>query len=842
MSSAGRRVAWLGVRPMLAAAVIYAVLSLVFVGQGLFPGRTLSASDFLWNDAPWQSSRPASVVGIGANYELTDTVEVFQPFLRYTRASLPHIPLWNPYISGGRPYLANAQSAIFSPFNIPAYILPFLTSLAVTGFLKLFVGALGGFALGRRLGMRFGGAFVSGLVFAFGMFFVLLLGWPETSIFPIMPWALLAADSVATEPTPLWGCALSVLVALTYFGGHPETTFHVLFALLVFFVFRLLVRMRTERAPPRRLLRPALAFVGSMLVGTAIAAVVIVPFAELLAYSSDYGRRLNASGDYWPRKYLGGLFLHDYWGRVTQQSNVVPFEQLRGWYAGAVTLMLAPVALLIRPTLMRWGVALFALFSVCMVVGVPPVFTIVTKLPGFNSTHNEPMIIYFLLCIGLLAGWGLDELSSPRPLALARRILEGRGRQVVLGVAAVIFLVPFVWMLGAHTLTHQDFGQALKVAWGFSDPPRENVFIGSSVARNARIVEMSSLLQWIVLAGAGLLLIALRLRHHRALGSTAFVAAIALLLVVDLFRANMGYNPAIPRANAVQPATASVRYLQSQRPNRFVGASVSTAFEPLPSDLAMNYHLYDARAYDYPTETRYDTLWRTDVNNTPTLSQPTELASINPASIRALNLMSVADIMASPGVKFPAVPDLRLVYRGPDAWIYRNPQALPRVFVVDHQQTVSSGSAALTASTAAGFDRGGVAVTEKAVPGVAQGVGGATSGTARIVSNGAERIVVDATTAQRGILVLTDVYNPGWNVTVDGRPAGSQQVDYLLRGVALGAGHHRIVFAYQPASFTIGWVVSLTSTLALLGCVGFAVLRRRSGVRPPIASKPRVAA
>jgi len=108
--------AWLDrirARPMVAAAVIYAVLSVLMVGQGLLPGRTLSASDYLWNDPPWQASRPHSVIGIGANFELVDTALVFQPFQQYTREILPHIPLWNPYISGGRPYLGNNQSAIF---------------------------------------------------------------------------------------------------------------------------------------------------------------------------------------------------------------------------------------------------------------------------------------------------------------------------------------------------------------------------------------------------------------------------------------------------------------------------------------------------------------------------------------------------------------------------------------------------------------------------------------------------------------------------------------------------------------------------------------------------------
>jgi hypothetical protein len=806
---------------MLAAAVIYAVLSIVMVGPGLLPGRTLSPSDFLYNDAPWQAERPASVTGIGSNFELVDITEVFQPFLRYNRATLPTMPLWNPYISGGRPYLGNSQSAVFSPFNLPAYILPFWTSLAVIAALKLFLAALGTFALARRLGMRFGGALLSGLIFAFGTFFIVLLMWNETAIFPILPWLLLLIDMLVAAPTLLAGAGAALLVSLTYLGGHPETTFHILIAAVAFFVWRLLVRMRSERGPPRTALTPVLAFLGSLIGGTLIAAVMIVPFAELLAHSNEYSRRVSAGADHWPARYLGALFLHDYWGRATQQSNVAPFMQVRGWYAGALTLMLAPVALLIRPTLTRVGIALFAAFSVCMVVGVPPVFNAVVKLPGFSSTHNEPMIIYFLLCAALLAGWGLDELSN-------RELPTGRMRTLIIAGALGVFLVPFVWMAGAGTLTAHHLGGALKVAWGFADPPHPLPFHPV----DGDIVRMSALLQWIVLAGIGLVLIVWRLRGRRpSLGVTAFVTAAVVLMVVDLFRANMGFNPAIARANASVPATGSIHYLESQRPNRFVGASTSTAFEPLPADLAMDFRLFDARGYDYPTEKRYDTLWRQFVNNSPTLSQPTELAAINPQSLRALNLLSVSDVLVSPGAPPFKLRGLNLAYRGRDASVYHNSAALPRTFLVGHQQTVESSDAALNAATSAAFNGRRYAVTEKPIAGVPEGSDptGASPGAANVAVYSPEKVVVDATAARPGLLVLTDVFYPGWKVTVDGRPAKIERVDYLLRGVRVGSGRHVVRFSYAPASFTVGWIVSLVSLVAIvaLGALGWIRRRRR---------------
>jgi hypothetical protein len=204
---------------------------------------------------------------------------------------LPHLPLWNPEIGAGRPYLANAQSAIFSPFSWPAYVLPFWWSLGVIAALKLFLGALGAFVLGRLFGMRFGGALLTGLVFAFGTFFVLWLAWPLTNIFPLIPWLLVLAELAVRRPTPLVAAGLAAGVALAFFGGHPESSFHTIVMTALFFVVRLgwSVRDRPDRG--RAMARPAAAFFGGCVVGSLIAAVMLVPLAELLLNSGDLERR-----------------------------------------------------------------------------------------------------------------------------------------------------------------------------------------------------------------------------------------------------------------------------------------------------------------------------------------------------------------------------------------------------------------------------------------------------------------------------------------------------------------------------------------------------------------------
>src|SRR5262249_59384515 len=122
--------------------------------------------------------------------------------------------------------------------------------------------------------------------------------------------------------------------------------------------------------------------------GTAMAALFRAPLLEFLLHSGALSRRANAAAGYWPRKYLGALFLHDYWGRPTQ-IDLAAFMQVRGWYAGAATLMLAAAALILRRTAERIAGGVFALFCVCMGVGVKPGFGLGRGLAGFSGAHNE---------------------------------------------------------------------------------------------------------------------------------------------------------------------------------------------------------------------------------------------------------------------------------------------------------------------------------------------------------------------------------------------------------------------------------------------------------------------
>jgi hypothetical protein len=804
-------------RPTLVAAALYAVLALALFSPGLVPGRTLSGSDYLWTATPWTAERPADVPLLGSNREVFDSATQFQPALLWIRRSLPDIPLWDPGTLSGRPLLGDPQTGIFSIFSVPAYVLPFWKSLAVMAALKVFVGALGAFLLARLIGMSFGGALLTGLVFGFSLWQVTWVSWPHSGVWAFLPWLCLLCELCVRRPGPLPFAGLATVVGFQFLAGHPSSSSQILFVVGLFWAGRVLLARQPWRWSGVRFATLAAALV----VGTALAAAMLIPFAELLAHSNDASLRSSITEFFKePPRYLFGFLLHDYWGHGRSALEFASQLPERAYYVGALPLMLALVALLARPARERVAVALFGAVAVAVATGTYPFYDLVLKLPGFSAAHNGRFAVIAVLSLAVLAGWGLDDLAGGR-------LTAGR-RWLATGLAAVLFVLPIVVVGAAGRIKPGAFGDALEVAWGFATATAEGT--KSAPGGLAEVVKLASLFEWVVVAGAALALLVLRLRGR--LGVTPFVALALGLVVVDLFSAGMGYNPGIPVSHAEQPETAALRFLDHQRPARFTALKPETPLSfsaPLPPNSSMRYGLYDTRGYVIPTEERYSKIWRRSIVSNPSCYYIfcTSAAAATPTAAHALGLFGVDYLLQNQGDPPLPLPGAKVAYEGPDARVYTNPGALPRAFLVDRQRVVGGGAAALAAVTDASFPTRSVAVTETELPGLAKGeaTGQPEPGGARIEHYGDERVVVRADAARPALLVLTDPWYPGWKARVDGREVPIHRVDYLIRGVSVPAGRHEVEFRYEPASWRAGWILSLCALLVILAAAAVGVRR-----------------
>ncbi|MBI1388439.1 MAG: YfhO family protein [bacterium] len=81
---------------------------------------------------------------------------------------------------------------------------------------------------------------------------------------------------------------------------------------------------------------------------------------------------------------------------------------------------------------------------------------------------------------------------------------------------------------------------------------------------------------------------------------------------------------------------------------------------------------------------------------------------------------------------------------------------------------------------------------------------------------GPNRLSASGVAEHGGLVMLSELFYPGWRAYVDGLPEPIQRVNYYFRGVEVGPGAHRIEMAYRPASFIVGLTITLIALIAAI--------------------------
>ena len=110
------------------------------------------------------------------------------------------------------------------------------------------------------------------------------------------------------------------------------------------------------------------------------------------------------------------------------------------------------------------------------------------------------------------------------------------------------------------------------------------------------------------------------------------------------------------------------------------------------------------------------------------------------------------------------------------------------------------------------FDFRNVLILEKPSPISAQ----FGPGTAQIVSYKPNEVVVKTSSDQPKLLFLSDNFYPGWKATVDGDETEIWRANYTFRAVPLIAGEHVVRFYYDSWVFKLGLGISVVSIVTLM--------------------------
>ncbi|BCM94283.1 hypothetical protein IAD21_06186 [Abditibacteriota bacterium] len=397
------------------------VLALAFWARVLLFGRVLLPGDMLAGFAPFGNNARASWTILQ-----WDALAQYFPWRHFAASQLQkgHIPLWNPYQFTGTPFLANAQSAIFYPLNIPFWFFDTAYAFGISAFLGSVVALIGTFLLSRRWGMSRAAAIISATAFAFCGF---LSSWALLpTLFQTACWLPLCLyfyegaveDERSTRST--LGLAFSLVMALL--AGHAQVFFYILLALAL-------------RQPfLKRTWRGLTLGLGTLAFAIALGALQLLPTLELAKNSPRVAAGGPTAGG-WDFVKARALAPADLLSLTfpTELSGGTLSENFGYVGVGVCLLALLSLAALRAPAQRRqrlYALSL-ALFGLLYALATPLAQLFFFAVPGVSSMGGTGRsLVLWSMGAALCAGFGFDWLRSQwksnllPPLALAVVVLE----------------------------------------------------------------------------------------------------------------------------------------------------------------------------------------------------------------------------------------------------------------------------------------------------------------------------------------------------------------------------------------------------------------------------------
>ena len=239
-------------------ALGYLVLPLLLYGSVTLGARTMIPADVLFQWTPWNAAAAEFDALPPHNALIGDLAIQNTPWKQFTLDSLRdgEIPLWNPYLFAGAPFLANGQHSMLYPFSVLFLVLPLAKAFGWFALSQVWLAGLSMYAFGRILGLRRGGAALAGLVYQGAQFLII-----SAAVFPMivaavvwLPLLLGCVERVITtslgpparrQRTLLWAAAGAVALALQVLAGHAEFTYYTLLVMGLYAVWRVVAELRT---------------------------------------------------------------------------------------------------------------------------------------------------------------------------------------------------------------------------------------------------------------------------------------------------------------------------------------------------------------------------------------------------------------------------------------------------------------------------------------------------------------------------------------------------------------------------------------------------------------------
>ena len=723
---------------------------------------------------------------------------------------LDHVPLWEPELFGGMPFVGASHGDIFYPTSFLRLLLPVQTVVNLNFVVHFILAGLFTYLLLRRFRLSWAGAVTGGLAYELTG---LLASYPSpghdgklfaSAAFPLALLALVLA--IRDRRWEGYG-VLAIGVALALLG-HFQLAYYVLIASGIFALY-LTFAPDTPGELKARLGRLGLAL-AAVLLGYGLAMIQVLPFIQYIPFSpraQGYHGFEGSTSYAVPWAHVPSFFFRDFVGARDTYWGPNPIK-LHSEYLGlpVVALAVLGAAAVARRRLVLWLGGIGVLFLLISMGAATPFYRMWWAVMPLVSKTRAPGMAFFVpaFVTACFAGFGVERLERG----------EGRRHLVPWFVAAgVVMLLGASGALGSLAVNLAGAGEEVGRA---------------AVARaDAGAIALGALT-----SGAALLLVALIARAWLRAPARAGLLASLLLLVVgaDLWLdARPFWLYAAPPQKTIFQTDGLVDRLHQQ----------TLPFRVLDLGVYPHYGI-TLMAFDVPqlfpigaafNEIRYfDELWNRDEGFS------------NVRYVRMWDLYAVRYVIVPSGDArtdsalaggFKPVLTGVPTPTGVAADLYERTDPAPWARVVPGALRVADTSRIVPALENPEMDYGRLVLftPDAAVspaPLAAMPPASPARATVTAWQPGRMSITLDPAPDSASYLVVAENWYPDWRATVDGARVQTVRGDWALLTVPLPAHARKVELWFQSPAYAAGRAVSVASlgvTLVVLLVPG--ILRRR---------------
>ncbi len=734
----------------------------------------------------------------------------FRAWLAEQWRATGHVPLWNPEIFGGLPFVAAQHGDIFYPTAWLRLVLPTATAMNL-GFLVHYV--LAGFftyLLLRRLTVSWTGGVVGGVAYQLtGVVGTLVSPGHDGKLYvsALLPLALLALVLAIRERRFEGYALLALAVGLSLLSPHYQMVYYLLIAAGVFALY-LTFGEQEERTTRQKVQGLSLA-AAAVVVGFGIAMIQVLPFFHYLPYSpraEGYGGFATSAsyGIPWEHvpEFLLARFAGDrevYWG-----SN---FIKLHSEYLGLPVVALAVLgALGPRRRLAYWLGAIGLLFLLVSLSDSTPFYRLWWAVMPFVKQTRAPGMAFFVVgfVVAVLAAFGAERVERG----------EARAHTTAwLSIGAGVAVLALVGVVGG-------FAKALAL-------PLESVAQGAVMRAEAGL----GVIRWgAFLSGASLVAMAALVigRAHGKVPAAALCLGLPLLVGADLWRnAQPFWVYSRVHQELHQPDPVTERLKATAEPYRVLslpGMEVyqGSALMGLGVPQLLGHHGNELHAFDQ------------------LLGGKNRWARL--ASFRMWDLLAVRYVLLPTEIRqrTDSIPGYDRILGGvaassgtvADLYERREPQPYAR-YVTAALKVADDQAAFAIANPSSQFDPSSLVLLSLDAP-VEPAPVAETRETepvaARVVAwePGRMQLRLEPAAPVDGYVMVSENWYPDWQATVDGADATVARGKGSLITVVVPAGAELVELEFQSADYRSGKLISLLSlAVVVIGMVVPPVSRRR---------------